>query len=109
MGWGSRWSSGWVTEGHSFQPNDWFDFKRGKEIRNDYLLPLSASGFYDYSITEDSISLRWQLSSNSQFMNYYFKLDSQKEQIEIGNFFGDTLDYDEILFFEKIWNVKREH
>ena len=85
------------------EPEGRFELNRGKEMSNNgYLLPLPASGLYDYSITEDSISLYWMLSSSSYYHNYYFNLDQEKEQIRIGNFFGDTLDYDEILIFEKI-------
>ncbi len=84
------------------EPDGMLELNRGKEIRNGYLLPLFGSGLYDYTITRDSISLYWGLSSCSYSPNFYFNLDLQKEQISIGNFFGDSLDYNEILIFEKI-------
>ncbi len=88
-----------------FNKNDyegWLELNRGKEIRNGYLLPLSGSGLYDYKIYGDSISLQWLLSSCIYSENYYFNLDSQKEQIRIGNFFADSLSHDEILIFLKV-------
>lgn len=78
-----------------------FTLNRGTEIRNGLLLPKFLSGPYSYEIEEDSISLRWGLSSYNGGIKYYFHMDS--EQIMIGDFFVDSLNNkNEILTFEKI-------
>lgn len=73
-------------------------FLRGTEMRDGNLLPKVFSGPYEYRIEEDKIWLYWQLSSNSNFNDYYFKLNGNL--IEMGNFYESELG--EILNFEKL-------
>lgn len=79
-----------------------FNLNRGTEIRNGYLLPKYLSGQYSYEIINDSISLRWLLSSSSNGNNYNFNVDSKNGQIKIGNFFVDSLNKNVILTFSRI-------
>tara|TARA_R110002072_G_scaffold299044_1_gene473873 strand:+ start:899 stop:1306 length:408 start_codon:yes stop_codon:yes gene_type:complete len=74
------------------------NLNRGKEIRNENLVPKLKSGTYVYKIIEENISLRWILSSNSNFNDYYFKISGNK--LNIGNFYGSTSG--ETLSFEKL-------
>lgn len=74
------------------------NLNRGKEIRNENLVPKLKSGTYVYKIIEENISLRWILSSNSNFNDYYFKISGNK--LNIGNFHGSTSG--ETLSFEKL-------
>ncbi len=72
-----------------------FTLTRGTELR--------ATGPYSYEIGQDSIFLKWLLSSYSgNGFNYYFDLDETNEQINIGNFFVDSLNRNETLIFSKI-------
>ena len=68
-----------------------FTLNRGTEIRDGHLLPKYSSGPYSYEIVQDSISLRWVLSSYSGGIKYYFDLNEKNKQIKIGNFFVDSL------------------
>ncbi|MCB2207124.1 MAG: hypothetical protein KQH67_02400 [Bacteroidetes bacterium] len=79
----------------------YFHLNRGKEIRNGYLLPKYNSGLYQYELSEDSIALRWLLSSNGNPHNHYFHYDLDKNQLIIGNFFEDSLSSDLKLVFIK--------
>lgn len=79
-----------------------FSLNRGKELRNGFLLPKYLSGPYFYELREDSIYLRWGLSSSSYGTNYYFKVDSKKGQINIGNFFDVSSSKNVILTFSRI-------
>src|SRR5690606_11155050 len=74
------------------------NLNRGKEIRNGNLLPKLKSGPYEYKVIEEYISLRWVLSSNSNFNDYYFKIIGNK--LNIGNFYGSTSG--ETLTFERL-------
>jgi len=76
-----------------------FELKRGTELRNGYLLPKYSSGTYSYEMGNDSISLRWMLSSSYNSNDFYFKFDSENDEIVIGNFFVDSLNNDVILTF----------
>ncbi|MEE4260870.1 MAG: hypothetical protein V2I62_13985 [Bacteroidales bacterium] len=80
----------------------YFNLNRGKEIRNGYLLPKYNSGLYQYELSEDSIALRWMLSSNGYPHNHYFHHDLDKNQLIIGNFFEDSLSSDLKLVFTKV-------
>ncbi len=82
----------------------WFQLNRAREINGDYLLPLPNSGLYDYSINDDSISLFLSLSNYRQANNYYFSFNKDREELNIGNFFEDSLSTDKILIFKKILN-----
>jgi len=75
-----------------------FDLNRGKEMVGESLIPLPSSGPYDYKLIKDSISLRFLLASR-YYLNFYFKMDSQKQQFQIGNFFVDSLSQNDILTF----------
>ena len=80
-----------------------FTLNRGTEIRDGYLLPKYSSGPYSYEIVQDSISLRWGLSSYSGSFKYYFNLDEKNEHIKIGNFFIDSLYHDNVtLTFSRL-------
>lgn len=80
-----------------------FTLNRGTEIRDGHLLPKYSSGIYSYEIVQDSISLRWGLSSFSGSFKYYFNMDEKNEKIEIGNFFVDSLyNNNVILTFSRI-------
>ena len=68
-----------------------FTLNRGTKLRNGYLLPKYSSGPYSYEIAQDSIYLKWALSSYSGSISYYFDLDEKNDQVKIGNFFVDSL------------------
>jgi len=80
----------------------WLELQRGREMRNAYILPLIHSGLYDYSILQDSISLLSGFSSCLCPRNYYFKFNLENEEIQIGNFFEDSLTNDKIFTFKKL-------
>lgn len=72
---------------------------RGKEIVDDELLPKPYAGPYHYKIEEEEqIALRWMLSSNAIYQEYYFKIS--EDTLKITNFFGASQDG--ILTFEKL-------
>jgi hypothetical protein len=59
---------------------------RGLEVRNGHLLPKLNAGPYLYQLTgNNTISLYWMLSSNSQYHDYYFNQNGAK--LMIGDFF----------------------
>lgn len=73
---------------------------RGKEMRNGFMQPKYGSGPYHYQLlTDDKISLRWTLSSNSNYNDYHFRQNAG--QITIENFF-DTTTSGTMLTFRKI-------
>lgn len=78
-----------------------FDLNRGTELRNGYLLPKFSSGAYSYKLKDDSISLIWMPSSSLQENIYYFEIDSEKGELQIGNFFVDSLSNNNILTFSR--------
>ena len=82
--------------------NTMVNLNRGTEIRNGYLLPKYSSGLYSYELKQDSISLRWLLSSSSYGNNYFFKIELENDQLKIGNFFVDSLDKHATLTFSRI-------
>ena len=71
---------------------------RGKELNNGYMLPKHRSGMYEYKLMKNGISLRWLLSNDINFNNYFFKIKSDK--LNIGNFYdspiGDTLTFERL-------------
>lgn len=71
---------------------------RGKELQNGVLKPKYRSGSYEYRLSEGKISLRWVLSSNSNFDEYNFRIENEK--LYIGNFYDSSSG--EILTFEKL-------
>jgi hypothetical protein len=64
------------------------NLKRGKEMRNGYLLPKAGSGPYEYKLADEKISLYWMLSSNYSFKDYNFKQTGDK--LTIDNFYGSS-------------------
>ncbi len=73
---------------------------RGKEIRDGFLLPKYGSGPYNYSLSANNkISLRWFLSSNASFNDYYLKQSGDKLIIEK---FFDPAKSGTLLTFKKI-------
>ncbi len=73
---------------------------RGKETRDGFLLPKYVSGPYDYKLLiGDKFSLRWTLSSNCNFNDYYFKQSGDKLTIEK---FFDTTTSGTMLTFKKL-------
>ena len=78
-----------------------FDLNRGTELQNGYLLPKFASGTYSYELKDDSIYLIYMLSSSLQKHIYYFEIDSEKGELQIGNFFVDSLNSNNILTFSR--------
>jgi hypothetical protein len=86
-----------------------FVLNRGKEMQGEFLMPLSNSGPYDYKLINDSISVKYDGASIpyyrnffANYSNFYFKMDSQKQQFQIGNFYVDSLGQHDILTFTKI-------
>jgi hypothetical protein len=77
------------------------DLRRGKELRNGYLLPKISAGLYSYEIKKDSISLQYLLSSLYKPSNYKFNIDLNKGKITIGNFYVDSLNRNTTLTFIK--------
>lgn len=71
---------------------------RGRELRDGNSVPKSGSGFYEYSITQETINLRWMLSSNANFKEYTFQV--KENTLTIGNFYGSSST--DILEFEKL-------
>lgn len=73
---------------------------RGEETKDGLVLPKDGFGSYDYKfLPGDKISLRWTLSSNSSFNDYYFKQSGDKLTIEK---FFDTTTSGTMLIFAKI-------
>ena len=76
------------------------NLNRGRELRdgNPYTLPKYGSGPYDYTLLNDKISLRWMLSSNSNFNDYGFEMSGNT--LFIGNFYdspsGDLLTFERL-------------
>lgn len=85
-----------------FGSNSMATLYRGVELINGYLLPKEHSGPYFYETNDESIKLISGYSSSGDGKNYYFYLDSKKDEIRIGNFFVDSLSENDILIFSKI-------
>ena len=66
-----------------------FNLKRKFRVTEGYSLPGYFSGPYWYILGENSISVNWFLSSNSQYNRYYFKLIPEGNELKIGSFFAD--------------------
>lgn len=63
-----------------------FILKRGKEIRDGYILPKWGSDIYTYRIQKDSIYLHAMLSSTWGSKPFYFKMNRDKQSFQIGSF-----------------------
>ncbi|MEX2231691.1 MAG: hypothetical protein WD824_06005 [Cyclobacteriaceae bacterium] len=72
---------------------------RGREMRNGVSSPKYGSGPYEYEILTKKISLRWYLSSNSAFNEFFF---NQTGGMLIVEKFYDTNIQGTLLIFEKL-------
>lgn len=73
--------------------------ERGKEIKNGAVVPKSGFGPYDFKLLpNDSVALRWMLSSNSAFNQYYFK--QTRDILVIGEFFDSGTSGDHLVFMK---------
>lgn len=73
--------------------------ERGKETRNGVVVPKSGFGPYEYKLLpNDTVSLRWMLSSNSAFNQYYFK--QTRDILVIGKFFDSGTSGDQLVFLK---------
>jgi hypothetical protein len=89
------------TDTISFEEIDNLEFltlSRGEELLEGVSKPKYKSGPYEYTLREENISMRWLLSSNTNFNEYYFELDGNR--LFIGNFYEAT--FGDILEFERI-------
>lgn len=77
---------------------EFFTLTLGIEGANGIGLPKYGSGMYLYTLGADYISMRWLLSSYSEFKTFYFRRSGNR--IHIGNFYDAP--YGEILKFEKL-------
>lgn len=75
------------------------NLSRGKEISNGHDLPKIGSGPYIYTLTGNSISLQYSLSSNWNPTDYYFRQNAL--QLKIGRFF-ESENSASVLTFRKI-------
>lgn len=75
------------------------NLSRGREISNGHNLPKIGSGFYMYTLSKNSISLQYSLSSNSKTTDYYFQQNPL--ELKIGRFF-DSENSSDVLTFRKI-------
>ena len=65
--------------------HDYVQLDRGLEMRNGSLLPKNGAGPYYYKILSDKISLRWTLSSSTDYNDYYF--NQKDDSLVIENFY----------------------
>ena len=63
---------------------EYFELRRGTEIRNGHKLPKRGSGIYEYKISGNSISVYNTLSSCYCFGDYFYEMD---ENLRIGDFY----------------------
>jgi hypothetical protein len=78
-----------------------FLLNRGYEIRNGYNLPKLGSGLYNYEISNDSINLRWSVSSSFNNIKYFFKLNESSGTFNI-QVFTTFATNKAILTFKKV-------
>lgn len=71
---------------YSIDASDFFELKRGYEIRNGNRLPKYGSGMYTYQVSTSEIRLKSLLSSNSEFLVYPIELKSNT--LKIGDFYN---------------------
>ena len=76
-----------------------FLFRRGKEMRNGYLLPKPGASIYEFKIKPEIISLYNTLSSCYCFNDYFFSHEGTT--ITIGNFY-DVNSSGDIRTFRKL-------
>jgi hypothetical protein len=83
-----------------FMHEKMLDLRRGKAVYNGNLLPKAWSGLYTYHLKQDSIGLRYTLSSNSNQPTYQFFIESN--QIHIGDFYQKDPSQNTLLIFERL-------
>jgi len=72
---------------------------RGKEDKNGFILPKYGSGPYAYKLLDgDKISLRWMLSANAGFQEYYFRQSGH--QLITGKFFDSGTSGERLVFLK---------
>ncbi|MEK6480035.1 hypothetical protein WJR50_21005 [Catalinimonas sp. 4WD22] len=77
-----------------------FLLNRGKEERNGHLLPKYGAGMYEYSIDDDTISVRNLVSSFLGFYNTFINIE--QDRLIIGDFYQKDTTSQQSLIFEKI-------
>jgi hypothetical protein len=75
------------------------NLSRGREISNGHNLPKIGSGPYFYTLSENSITLQYSLSSYWNPADYYFKQNAL--ELKIGKFF-ESKNSASVLTFRKI-------
>lgn len=75
------------------------DLRRGREFRNGHDLPKAGAGLYLFSLSKNSISLRYSFSSFSEPTEYYFRQNAL--ELKIGRFF-ESNNSAAILTFRKV-------
>lgn len=75
------------------------NLSRGKDISNGHDLPKIGSGPYIYTLTGNSISLQYSLTSNWNPTDYYFQQNGL--ELKIGRFY-ESNNSASILTFRKI-------
>ena len=75
-----------------------FRLNRGVEVQDGVAIPKFRSGMYLYSVEPNAIALKWLLSSNSEFEEYYFSLRGGR--MSVGNFYNAP--YGDRLVFVKL-------
>ena len=84
-----------------FQPSEGlFELHRPRRPWGSGTIPELASGTYKYSLSPDSIKLRWVNSSSLLQYQYYYKAEGDK--FTIGNFYQAANGLGDFLTFEKI-------
>lgn len=78
--------------------SDSFNLNRGVEVLDGMSKPKYRSGTYLYTLGDGNISLKWLLSSNSAYEEYYFRLKGNR--LRVGNFYDAPSGA--ILEFEKL-------
>ena len=81
----------------SWNSGNVFIFRRGSELKNEYMLPKYGSGIYSYELDHDTIILRNWESSCMCTQPYYFQMNSFDQTFQIGNFY-DTVNVSGYLF-----------
>jgi hypothetical protein len=83
---------------YSIDALDFFELKRGFEMRDGNWLPKYGAGMYTYNVSTTEIRLKSLLSSNSEFLVYPFKLKSKT--LQIGDFYNASSG--KMLTFKKL-------
>lgn len=66
----------------NIEGTNWMELKRGKEIRDGFLLPKAGAGIFEYRLGTEKISLYNLVSSCYCFADYYFKREGSTIYIE---------------------------